>query len=138
MKSLLTVLLCSFIFICKGQKLFSKSDIAPMLLTMGAGYSTGWREVVIHHPNQLFAQYPNLPRKFWDNRVQSEPGFLNMEWNADHVLKGTTVLCFTAAVTLKIGEKKKWYWYVIDGVKYYLCYHLGFFLSYNVQNKNKL
>jgi len=119
-------------------QIFSKKDIAPMILVAAAGYSTGWREVVINHPPQLFAQYPNLNRKFWDNRVQSEPGLLNMEWNADHILKGTTVLLFTAAVTFKLGDKKKWYWYLVDGVKYYLAYHAGFFISYNLQNHNKL
>lgn len=133
-----TTLLMLLISLNLNAQWVSKKDIAPMILTAGAGYTTGWREIVINHPNQLFARYPNLPRRFWDNRVQSEPGLLNMEWNADHVLKGATVLCFTAAVTFKIGEKKKWYWYLVDGVKYFASYHLGFFLSYNVQHKNKL
>jgi len=135
-KNILYILLISC-FNTKAQ-LLSKKDIAPMVLTFAAGYSTGWREEVINHPNQLFRRYPNLNRKFWDNRVQSEPGFLNMEWNADHVLKGSTVLFFTAAVTFKLGEKKKWYWFIVDGVKYFLSYHAGFFISHNIQNQNKL
>jgi hypothetical protein len=119
-------------------KWLSKKDIAPMLLCMGAGYSTGWREEVLHHPHQLFAQYPNLNRPFWDIHWQDPPTFLNTEVDADHVLKGTTVLLFTAAVTFKIGEKKKWYWYIVDGVKYFVSYHVGFFISYNLQMQNKL
>lgn len=119
-------------------KWLSKKDIAPMLLCMGAGYSTGVREHVISHPNQLFRQYPNLNRAFWDIRVQNPPTFFNTEIDADHVLKGTTVLLFVGAVTFKIGEKKKWYWYIVDGVKYFVSYHVGFALSYNLQMKNKL
>lgn len=120
-------------------KWLSKKDIAPMLLCMGAGYSAGWRDEIIQHPNQLLAQYPKMRGSdFWDNRIQREPGFLNMGWNGDHVFKGTTVLLFTAAVTFKIGEKKKWYWYIVDGVKYFISYHVGFALSYNLQMKNKL
>lgn len=120
-------------------QIMSKKDIAPMLLCMGAGYSTGWREEIINHPNQLIRRYPNMDGKaFWDNRIQKEPGFLNMEWNGDHVFKGATVILFTAAVTFKLGEKKKWYWYLLDGAKYFISYHAGFLLSYNIQNKNKL
>jgi len=119
-------------------QIFSKKDIAPMALTMGAGYSQGWREEVIYHPNQLFEQFPNLNRNFWDIRVQNKPGFLNTEWDADHVLKATTGGLFVAAVAVKIGDKKKWYWYVIDAAKYYLSYKTGFFLAWNVTHKNKL
>jgi len=119
-------------------QIMSKKDIAPMLLCMGAGYSTGLRDEVLYHPGQLFQQYPNLNRAFWDIRVQNPPTFLNTEWDADHILKGTTVLLFTAAVTFKIGDKKKWYWYILDGAKYFLSYKIGFYLSYNLQLKNKL
>jgi hypothetical protein len=82
------------------------------------------------------ARHPHLNRNFWDNNVQGEKGFLNMEWNADHVLKAATATFFVAAVTFKTGEKKKWYLYFIDGVKSYLVYKAGFFVSYHLQEKN--
>jgi len=122
----------------QNDKWFSKKDIAPMALTLGAGYAQGWREQVIHHPNQLFKQFPNLNRNFWDIRVQGKKGFLNMQWDADHTLKATSAGLFVAAIAIKTGEKKRWYWYIWDGVKYYLSYKAGFFLAYNVTLKNKL
>lgn len=137
-KTMSVLLVATFLCFDSYGQLFTKKDIAPMALTFAAGYSTGWREEVIYHPNQLFRQYPNLNRKFWDIRVQDKPGFLNTEWDADHVLKGTTVLLFTAAVTFKLGEKKKWYLYILDGVKYFAAYHIGFYVSYNLQMNNKL
>jgi hypothetical protein len=109
-----------------------------MSTLFAAGYSTGWREEVIQHPNQLFKQYPNLNRNFWDIRVQNPPGFMNTEWDADHVLKGSTATLFVTSVIIKKGEKKKWYYYLSDGIKYYLSYKAGFFTAYNLTLKNKL
>jgi hypothetical protein len=132
-----TIMLCLFAINCQAQ-IFTKNDFKICLLTAAAGYTTGLRDEVNYHPKAFMERHPNLNPTFWDNRVQGKKGLLNMEWNADHVLKGATVLFFTAAVTLKIGEKKKWYYYFIDAAKYYLSYHAGFFLSYNLQEKNKL
>jgi len=35
------------------QKVFTKKDIAPIVLTAAAGYAQGWRDHVLYHPNQL-------------------------------------------------------------------------------------
>lgn len=131
-------ILCLLMPKAKGQKLFTKKDIAPMILTATAGYAQGWRDEVIYHPNQLFQKYPNLNRNFWDIRVQNPPGFLNTEWDADHVLKATSAGLFVAAVTVKSGHKQKWYWYLVDAAKYYLSYKIGFTLAYNLTLNNKL
>lgn len=120
------------------QKLFTKNDLKTIPLLMAAGYTNGLREEVIQHPKAFMLRHPNLNPTFWDNRVQGEKGLLNMEWNADHVLKGTTAMLFTAAVTFKLGDKKKWYYYLADGIKSYMAYKAGFFISYHIQEKNKL
>lgn len=119
-------------------KLFTKNDLVVLPLLFAAGYTTGLREEVIQHPKAFMLRHPNLNPNFWDNRIQGEKGLLNMEWNADHVLKGTTAMLFTAAVVFKIGEKKKWYYYVIDSIKSYMVYKGGFVLRYHIQEKNKL
>lgn len=137
MKRLLFLLLMPIA--CPAQnKWFSKKDIAPAALAVAAGYAQGWRDEVIYHPNQLFEQYPNVNRRFWDIRHQDPPSFLSMEWDADHVLKATSAGLFITAIAIRAGEKKKWYWYVWDGFKYYLSYKIGFTLAYNVTFKNKL
>jgi hypothetical protein len=135
---LLILLSVSNTGVCQKFKLLSKKDIIPAIAMVVAGYSTGVRDEVLYHPNQLFEQYPNLNRKFWDNRVQSEPGFLNMEWNADHVFKGVSVLSFCTAVTFRLGEKQKWYLYIWDGLRFLAFYKIGFIASYHLQFKNKL
>ncbi len=123
-----------------------KSDIVPLILTAAAGYTTGVRDHVIYHPNQLFKQHPGLNRNFWDVRVQNPPGFLNTEWDADHVFKTATGVFFIAAITLKGCNEPKvkqpWYkvviGYFIDGLIYYATYKVGFTLGYNVTFGNKL
>lgn len=139
MKKLLLLLL--FPLSLSAQKKWysiSKNDLQVMAIEVGAGYAQGWRDEVIYHPNQLFKQMPNLNRRFWDVRVQDAPGFLNTEWDADHVLKFAVNGLHVAAICFKIGDKKKWYLYLVDAVKYYASYKVGFYLGYNVTHGNKL
>ena len=140
MKTIILVLCLSTMMASAQQeyKLFTKKDIKVLPLVFAAGYTTGLREEVIQHPKQFMLRHSNLNSTFWDNRVQGKKRLLNMEWNADHVLKGTTALLFTAAITFNIGEKKKWYFYLADGIKNYLFYKIGFYVSYHFQEKNKL
>ena len=120
------------------------NDIAVMSVELAVGYAQGWRDEVIYHPNQLFKRFPNLNRSFWDIRVQNPPGFLNTEWDADHVLKATVSSLHVAAVVIKIGDlkdypkKDRWKKVAFDMVKYYGAYKAGFFLSWNVTHGNKL
>ena len=37
-----------------------------------------------------------------------------------------------AAITIRIGEPKQWYYYILDSVIYYISYTIGFTLSYDV------
>ncbi len=132
------LILLLFPLITSAQWKPTKRDITPALLSFAAGHIKGWHDEVTYHPNQLFQRFPNLNRRFWDIRVQDKPGFMNTEWDADHVLKGSQKLMFIAAICLKVGERKKWYWYLWDGVKYLTSYSIGFWSSYNLIHKNKL
>lgn len=102
------------------------------------------RDEVIYHPNALFRRFPNLNRNFWDIRVQGSKGFLNTQWDADHVLKLAVNASHVAAVVIKFGEKptgKRWKRvkkYAWEAIKYYGCYKVGFFVSYNIINHNRL
>jgi len=55
----------------------SNNDIAVMSREVVAGYSQGWRDEVQYNTKQLFRQFPNSNRSFWDIRVENPPGFLN-------------------------------------------------------------
>ena len=151
MKSILTFVFIALCLISTAQekrkeKLFSisKNDLLVMGIEIAAGYGQGWRDEVLYHPNQLFRQFPNLNRNFWDIRTQNNPGFLNTEWDADHVLKGTIAGLHILAVSVKVGDLKEYKGWknkvlkvVIDGAKYYLSYKIGFTLAYNITHKNK-
>lgn len=137
MKLIIILLILSLNSFAQNPWKIDKSDWLPMGLTFGAGYSQGWRDEVEFHPRLLFAHYPNLNHSFWDIR---EP----KRWNANHILKTATMGLFTSAICVKIGDwksypkKKRWQKLIADAIKYYGAYKLGFFLSYNLQNNNKL
>lgn len=135
LKALLLILLAVIIIELTESKaqdtlLFSKNDIPVMSLMFGAGYLVGWREEVLYHPNALFKHFPNLNKNYWDNRRYKRH-------NANHHLKTAYTSMFIAAAVIKIGDKKKWYYYLIDGVKYVIAYKAGFYASYNLTHKNK-
>lgn len=119
-------------------QVLTKNDLPVASLELVAGYLQGWRDEVIYHPNELFKHFPKLNRTFWDNRIQSAPGFLNTEWDADHVVKSAIVLSHVTAVGVRISGRKKFKFIILDMAKYYISYKLGFFLSYNVTHKNKV
>lgn len=142
-KSAITGIMMILIFYlcgnCHGQqRFFSKRDLLPLSLTFAAGHMAGHREEILYHPKQLFNRYPNLNRNFWDIRTLNEPGFLNTEWDGDHVFELGSKSMMIAAVVFKVGEKKKWYWYLWDGFMYGLTFKAGEFSSYNLIHKNKL
>jgi len=147
MKILTTLVLLLATQIVVAQKKWyhvSNNDIAVMSIEVAAGYSQGWRDEVQYHTKQLFKRFPNLNRTFWDIREENPPGFLNMEWDADHVLKFTTMGSHVAAVIVKKGDLKQYkgwdkVWKILfDIFKYYGAYKTGFFLAYNVTHGNKL
>lgn len=127
-------LLC-FPFMVQAQKI----DHRPLICEFFAGYAASWREVVLYHPNQLFARFPKLNREFWDIRRQHEPGFLNMEWDADHSLKAFVVLNHATAVAIKIGNGKPKFKTVLrDLVVNLLSYKAGWVVGWCFVHGNKL
>jgi hypothetical protein len=121
----------------------TKNDWLVMSMEVGAGYSQGWREQTLYHPHQLFEQFPNLNRKFWDCRWSWTNGDA-YKWDANHVLKGTTSMFHLAAASIKFCDIKSyrkkdlWKKIIFDMAKYYTSYQIGFALSYNLTHHNKL
>ncbi len=140
---LLTLLLFSSLT-TQGQKWYgiSKNDAWIMSIQVAAGYAQGWREEVLQHHYDLSQRFPGLfkdGKTFWDGRNDKD-GI----WDADHMLKGTIIMLETACISIKIGDLKKYKGWkkvgkiAMDSLKFYGCYHLGFFLSYNLTHGNKV
>lgn len=114
-----------------------------MSIEMVAGYAQGFRDEVLYHPHAIHAHFPHFGN-FWNIQYQGEKKFLNMQWDADHVLKGSVTALHLTAIVIKVGDlkdypkKQRIFKILADMTKYYLSYKLGFFLSYNVTHKNKL
>lgn len=136
------ILLILFPVFCFGQNKWyatSKNDLIIMGIELIAGYGQGWREEIIQHPKKFMEAHPGWNVPFWDNRHQGNKGILNMEWNADHVLKGGITSLHVIAIVFKIGGgKQNWKKYLFDAGKFYGSYKAGFFLAYNITHKNKL
>lgn len=49
-----------------------------------------------------------------------------------HLSRTIRNVTMIAGVTIHIGEPKRWYYYILDSVIYYISYTLGFTLSYDV------
>jgi hypothetical protein len=122
---------------------FNKNDIAPMALQFTAGYAQGWREEVLYHPKELFEQFPNLNRNFWDNRINRGSRGISILRDANHLLKFVVTGTQTASVVIKVSDwkdfskKNRWKKLVFDLLKYYGSYKVGFYFSYNITHGNK-
>lgn len=145
MKKLLILLLCIIIYsnIEAQSKWYTvtKNDIVTMSLELSAGYTTGWREEVLYHPNALFRNFPKLNRNFWDNRISSQRDDLK---DANHVLKASYTFMHLTAIAVKVSDFKQYKGWkkvgkiTFDVLKNYCAYQLGFYLSYNLTHQNKL
>lgn len=122
---------------------FNRHDIAPMTLQLTAGYAQGWREEVLYHPKALFERFPNLNHNFWDNRINRGSRGISIFRDANHLLKFIVTGTQTASIVIKVGDwkdfskKDRWKKLLIDLVKYYGAYKVGFYFSYNVTHGNK-
>ena len=149
MKALL-IFIISLPFLCFGQtdstkaKIFtySKNDALVSGCFFGYGFAKGWADQVEYHHFAMQRQFPSLfknGKTFWDGRYD-EDGI----WDAKHMLAAMQGAFMTTTVIIKFGEykhmpkKHKFYRICFDIVKYDFSRRLGFFLSYNVINKNQL
>ncbi len=121
---------------------FPKSDIWVMSCFFGYGFIKGWADQIEYHHYEMSQQFPRLFRNgntFWDGRYDDD-GI----WDAKHLAAGLQASLMTAAVIIKVGDYKKLpkkgrvKRILFDVVKYDFSRRLGFFLSYNVINQNKL
>ncbi len=141
MKTLLLILLPISLFSQKWYKV-TKNDYGVSSCFFGYGFVKGWADQIEYHHYEMSVQFPSLFRNgnhFFDGRYDDD-GI----WDAKHLAAGLQAMFMTAAVVIKFGDLKRYpkkhrFKKVCkDIVTYDFSRRLGFFISYNVINKNKL
>jgi hypothetical protein len=145
LKTLILILL--FPLMLSGQ-ILSKKDIAPILLTTLSGAFDGTAEAIkFHYPK--IDQKLNLNDAFWNPAVSWKNKYKNQDpaqgpayfgsttflcWTTDgyHLMRMGRNISMMTAITIKLGDKQKWYVYIIQGIIYYVAYTTGFNISYEL------
>ena len=87
-------------------------------------------------PNQFWNPDISWTNKYKNHDPQQGMTFRGryMVFTTDgwHLMKFGRNAFTSAAIVLSIGEKKKWYRYVIDGVTYWAINRIGFNISYKL------
>jgi hypothetical protein len=158
MKIWTTILVSLSLVLCHGQ--ITRSDVIRELslasMTFVGGYAYGTAETLVWHPEAFLERHPNANPQYWNphlswrnkykngDPLQGEAyfGSTNMlVWTTDgyHLMRfverGMWVGALTLTVTL--GEKKGWKYYVWSVGRSYLSYMAGFHLSYRIYEHNR-
>jgi len=126
---------------CDAQPFKIRDHIAPAAAVFVAGCFEGSMDGLQFHydkPNTWWNPDISWIRKYKNRDVSQGKTFAGkyMVWTTDgwHMMKFGRNLTMFAGFTLKVttGTKKKWYWYVIEGVSYWGINRIGFNISYNL------
>lgn len=141
MKKITLILLLIPIFL--QAQIYSKKDILELVIPASclfvAGGFDGSAEFLKHHYTGN-SQFWN-PSQSWHNKwrngdpAQGEKFFLSSTalvglTDGYHMMRTGKNIFMITGITIKIGERKKWYKYVIDGAILYTSYNIGFNLIY--------
>jgi len=124
-----------------GQSFKAREHVAPAVLVFAAGAFEGVMDHLQFHydkPNQFWNPSTSWRNKYRNRDVSQGMTFrgkyLVFTTDGWHLMKfGRNATLFTA-FTLKIGEKKKWYWYLAEGAGYWFVNRVGFNLTYKWMN----
>ena len=129
-------------------QILSKKDIAPILLTTLSGAFDGSAEAIKFHYPKIDEKL-NLNDNFWNPAISWKNKYKNQDpaqgpayfgsttflcWTTDgyHLMRMGRNISMMAAITIKLGDKQKWYVYIIQGIIYYVAYTTGFNISYEL------
>lgn len=130
-----------------GQVL-KKKDIAPLCLTFTAGMFEGTAEALKFHYDRVDRKL-SLNDSFWDPEISWRNKYKNgdpaqgerftgssttLVWTTDgyHAMRFGRNACIMTGMSLKFGDKQKWYEYLLEIIAYYLSYQLGFTVTYDL------
>ena len=149
MKKLIILLLIPFTLQGQTLKDYIKKNAIPVCLMGVSGAFDGTSESLRYRYDGFKRVFPDANDQFW------QPGLSwHNKWkggdpaNGEKFLFSSTALVWVTdgfhlcrmarnstmitAIVIKRGEKKKWYWYVVDAGLYYCAYTTGFSISYNL------
>lgn len=116
----------------------------PVLVTMFlAGSFEGMMDNLQFHydkPDQFWNPDLSWKNKYKNHDPLQGPTFRGKYFvfttDGWHLMKFGEHLCITTAICLKAiysaGYRKKWYWYVFEGLTYIAANRAGFYLTYNI------
>lgn len=117
-----------------------------------AGFADGHAELLMHHYYQFENTFPNANHKFWNPKLSWTNKYKNNDPNQGpkffgstnvfvpvtdgyHACKFVQKSAIVAALVIKLGERKKFKFYLVDTVVYLFTYTLGFYTSYSLMYK---
>lgn len=132
-------LLLLFLPLFGRTQILTGNDLLVGSVQLVSGASDGVRDHVLYHPNELFRQYPNLNKSFWDIRES----WVNNRWapfkDANHTFKTVTQTLDLGTVAMAMFEKKQTVKRAITKVVFaYLCRKAGFHLTYTLLFHNQI
>ena len=126
-----------------------KKQVLPAALVLVAGAWDGLNQVIAYQYPHFKARFPGANDQYWSKEIS----FLNKYKNGDpaqgakfpgskgalvfltdgyHLTRFCERLLLSGAFALKITQdKKRWYWYVLEGCAFWLVNRAGFCLIYN-------
>jgi len=131
------------------KPLFQKNDWIVYTSQYLSGVSSGAREEVLYHPEQMFDMYSDLNRQWWDSRISyknkyTESPLLVAFSDANHFFKSAVLVTNCISVGFSFGDfcsydkKQRWKVIVKKILLSYITNKLGFGTSYYLYFKNKL
>ena len=133
-----------------GAQILTKRDIAPLALTFVSGMFDGTAEAIKFHyakfdkygldtSNNWWNPAESWKNKYKDRDPEQGPAYFGsttfLVWTTDayHCFRMGRNVTMSAAIVVKIGDigKKKWWYYPIQAVIYWLTYTIGFTFSYD-------
>ena len=160
MKHVLTILLIMLCLGSPGQKLgiwlkhYVKQNAPSLLCSFGAGLWSGQMDALQFHYECVKKEFPGIPDQWWNPGVswtnkykdndcsKGQAYFLSTSalcWTTDqwHFAQMQRDLLFSCAIAFRLGEKQKWYFYLVDIVVYSAAYLVGKNISYELYSYRK-
>lgn len=125
-----------------GQSFKMREHVAPGILVFTAGMFEGVMDHLQFHydgSHQFWQPDISWRNKYKDRDPANGKTFAGKYFVAAtdgwHLMKfGRNATLFTA-FAIKLGERKKWYWYIVEGAGYWAVNRVGFNVTYKLLNR---